>query len=238
MSPKTYLPPKDAPDHVASQPDPLDRTSLDGEEQPARTSKEITTTQEQPDDLSSGATMQDFASLATSHISTRNTQNHPPNAQETNNTTNPTPPSQPPKADLPATNPQPAIPPSTPPETSTATTKYLSVRTTIALIARAFTSYITFKAKHSRRIRRCKANNASNLHLLADLSSGLEPYVERQRQGLLSAAKDAEVTSLVVQLSEMVEMVELQIDTTAEMQRMLEGVGVLGFWEEAKRRAE
>lgn len=235
MSPKTFRSPTDEPDHITSQPDLLDRTGLDGEEHPAKTSEENTTTQEQPDDRSPRATTQDLANFPTSHISIRNTQNHPPNAQETNDNTNPTPPSQPPKADLPATNPPPFIPPTTAPGTLTATTEYDSVRATLAL---AFTSYITFKAKHSRRIRRCEANNSSNLRLVADLSNRLEPYVERQRRGLLSAARDAKVASLVAQLSEMVQMVERQIGMTADMQRVLDGVGVLSFWEEARRTAK
>ena len=235
MSPKTNHSPTDAPDHITSQSDLLDRTGLDSEEHPARTSKEDTTTQEQPDDLSPGATTQDLASLPTSHISTRNTQNHPSNAQETNDNTNRTPPSQSPNADPHATNPPPIIPPTTAPGTLTATTEYDSVRATIAL---AFTSYVTFKVKHSRRIRRCEANNSSNLRLVAELSNRLEPYVERQRQGLLSAARDAEVASLVAQLSEMVQMVERQIGMTAEMQRVLDGVGVLSFGEEARRTAK
>jgi hypothetical protein len=54
----------------------------------------------------------------------------------------------------------------------------------------------------------------------------------------LSAARDAEVASLVAQLSEMVQMVERQIGMTAEMQRVLDGVGVLSFWEEARRTAK
>ncbi|GAB7323790.1 hypothetical protein MBLNU13_g07244t1 [Cladosporium sp. NU13] len=242
--------PTASPGQIASQTHPLDRTGLDGEEQPPRTSNEDTTRQKQPNGLSPSATMQTLPTLPTRQTSTHSIQTRSIKPQETNTTTNPTPPSQPPQADSPTpTPPQSGITTTTTTTTTTIlatatstttttsqTAKPLSLRTTLSLIARAFTSYITFKTKHARRIRRCKSNNASNLRDLAALSHRLDPYVERQRQGLLSAAEDAEVTRLVGQLNEMVEMVEMQIDMTEEMQRTLAGVGVLGFCEEARRR--
>lgn len=107
---------------------------------------------------------------------------------------------------------------------------------TLTLIACAFTSYITFKTTHARRIRRAKARNDSNLRLIGALGDRLAPDVGRQERGLLSAAEDAQVLRLIEQLSEMVEMVEMQIGMTAEMQRTLEGVGVGAFWREERRK--
>jgi len=108
MSPNTNHLPTESPDHSASQPDDLNRTGLDDQEEPARNTKENQTPQEQTDDLSPSVTMQDRTNLPPTQPSARSTQTRSNKAQENDNTTNPPSPSQPPNPN--ATSPTPTPP--------------------------------------------------------------------------------------------------------------------------------